>query len=66
MSTHKRMREAYRPHRGFSLLKLFAQDARYTMRQWRPAPGIALSTFLALGTRERNVAEIFDITYVFF
>jgi predicted permease len=55
--------ETYRTQRGFPLLKLFAQDARYALRQWRRAPGFALFTFLILAMGIGTVTAMFTITY---
>jgi len=51
------------PHHGFPLLQLFAQDARYTMRQWRRVPGFALFTILVLALGIGTVTAMFTITY---
>jgi predicted permease len=56
-------RETYRTQRGFPLLQLFAQDARYALRQWRRAPGFALFTFLVLAMGIGTVTAMFTITY---
>jgi predicted permease len=57
------LREAYRMQRGFLLMQLFGQDVRYALRQWRRAPGFALSTFLVLAMGIGTVTAMFTISY---
>src|SRR5580692_3748745 len=45
------------------MMQLFAQDARYTMRQWRRGPGFALFTTLILALGIGTVTAMFTITY---
>ncbi len=57
------MKKTHNQERWSPPLQQFVQDARYTMRQWRRAPGFALFTILVLALGIGTVTAMFTITY---